>query len=250
MLAVRVLGCSGSYAAPGGACTGYLVESSNTRVWLDAGPGTLANLQESCSLTELDAVVITHAHPDHWLELPVVANALEWYEQRDKLPVYSNAHAESEARSLMGSAVETVFDWRIVDSTEAVTIGDQRWTFAKTEHYVPTYATRTDADGHSLVFTSDTGPNFSLSSLCGEGQRIDLALVESTFLNRSDHIGALHLSAAEAGQLAHDAQVTRLLLTHQAPLEDRQAHVDAASTKFSGEIVLAEVGRLYPAAGD
>ena len=85
MLAVRVLGCSGSYAAAGGACTGYLVQSTGANVWLDAGPGTLSNLQRHARLGDLDAIVLTHAPPDHWLELPVVANALEWYERRDQI---------------------------------------------------------------------------------------------------------------------------------------------------------------------
>ena len=65
----------------------------------------------------------------------------------------------------------------------------------------------------------------------------------------SEHPGALHLSADEAGALAAAADVGRLVLTHQAPLEDRQAHLDKAREKFSGPIVLAEVGRQYPATG-
>ena len=248
MLAVTVLGCSGSYAEPGGACTGYLVQSSGARVWLDAGPGTLANLQDSCRLTELDAVVITHAHPDHWLELPVVANALEWYETRDPLPVYSNAHTEAAARELIGEPIDRIFAWRVVDTSDKVTIGDQTWSFAETEHYIPTYATRTDAEGHTLVFSSDTGPGFSLRSLYDGDEIIDLAIVESTFLDREGHAGALHLAAPEAGTMAQEGLVARLLLTHQAPFEDRQAHADAAAANFSGDIVLAEVGRLYAAA--
>lgn len=250
MLAVRVLGCSGTYAAPGGACSGYLVQSSEMKVWLEAGPGTFANLQQTCTLAELDAVVITHSHPDHWLELPVVANALEWYENRDRLPVYSNTPTEHAARSLMGDSIDDVFDWRIVEAVDVITIGDQTWTFAEADHYVPTLATRVDAGGHSIAFTSDTGPKFSLSQLYDADEVIDLALVESTFLNRSDHPGALHLSAAEAGLMATEGGVVRLVLTHQAPREDRAAHLVAASANFSGQIVLAEVGRLYPAAGD
>jgi ribonuclease BN (tRNA processing enzyme) len=249
MLAVTVLGCSGSYAEPGGACTGYLVQSYEAKVWLDAGPGTLANLQTSCRLSELDAVVITHAHPDHWLELPVVANALHWYEKRDPLPVYSNAHTESEARSLIGALFDKVFDWRIVEESSEITIGDQRWRFAPTDHYIPTFATRVDAGPHTLAFSSDTGPRFSFDALYGPDEVIDLALVESTFLDRSDHLGALHLSAYEAGELAERAKVVQLILTHLAPFEDRQAHLEAAASKFSGQIVLAEVGRQYPAAG-
>lgn len=250
MLAVNVLGCSGSYAAAGGACTGYLMQSSGANVWLDAGPGTLANLQKECALADLDAIVLTHAHPDHWLEMPVVANAIEWYEPRERLPVYSNADMAAQARSLIGPAIDTPFDWHIVDVDDEVTIGDQTWTFAQTEHYVPTFATRTEADGMSIVFTADTGPRFSLAPMIERSGPIDLLLIESTFLERSEHPGVLHLAADEAGAMAEAAGVPRIVLTHQSPREDRQAHVAKAQANFSGEIVLAEVGHQYAAKAD
>ena len=249
MLAVTVLGCSGSYAAAGGACTGYLMQSHATSVWLDAGPGTLANLQKVTKLADLDAVVLTHAHPDHWLELPVVANAIVWYEPRPRLPVYSNAHMAAAARALIGPDIDGPFDWNIVDDDDVITIGDQTWSFASTEHYIPTFATRTDHDGQSIVFTSDTGPGFSLEPMVTRHGAIDLALIESTFLERSEHPGALHLAADEAGQMAERAGVGRVVLTHQAPLEDRAAHLAKAAANFSGAIVLAEVGQQYAATG-
>jgi len=247
MLAVTVLGCSGSYAAPGGACTGYLIESATTKVWLDAGPGTLANLQDVCTLAELDAVVLTHAHPDHWLELPIVANALQWYEQRSRLPVYSNAHMANQARDLIGPDIDVPFEWFIVDENDTLVIGDQTWTFAATEHYVPTLAIRAESGGQSIAFSSDTGPAFSFNPMVERDGPIDLMLIESTFLERSEHVGVLHLSADEAGEIAEQAGATRVVLTHQAPLEDRLAHLERASTNFSGTMVLAQVGQQYPA---
>jgi len=66
---LTVLGCSGSYPGPGGAASGYLVEADGTRIWLDAGSGTLANLQRHIGLDAVDAVVLSHEHPDHWADI-------------------------------------------------------------------------------------------------------------------------------------------------------------------------------------
>lgn len=225
------------------------MQSPQANVWLDAGPGTLANLQLVCTLGELDAVVLTHAHPDHWLELPVVANALQWYESRSRLTVYSNAHMAEQARALIGPEIDGPFDWRVIEVDDKVIVGDQTWTFAQTDHYVPTFATRTDCDGESIVFTSDTGQDFSLESMVERSGPIDLAIIESTFLERSEHLGVLHLAADEAGALAEQAGVKRVVLTHQAPLEDRAAHLAKASSKFSGQMALAEVRQQYAASG-
>ena len=76
-LSITVLGCSGTYAGPGGACSGYLVRSNDTSVWVDTGPGSLANLQQHIDLASLDAIVVSHSHPDHWGELGVRAKRAE-----------------------------------------------------------------------------------------------------------------------------------------------------------------------------
>ncbi|HEV2369108.1 MAG TPA: MBL fold metallo-hydrolase, partial [Acidimicrobiales bacterium] len=68
-LRLTVLGCSGSYPGPGQACSGYLVRHGATTVWLDAGSGTLANLQLHVALGEIDAIVLSHEHPDHWSDV-------------------------------------------------------------------------------------------------------------------------------------------------------------------------------------
>ncbi|MBN2622032.1 MAG: MBL fold metallo-hydrolase, partial [Acidimicrobiales bacterium] len=77
-LTVTVLGSSGTYAGPGEACSGYLVRSPGATVVVDLGSGTLANLQHHVELGAVDAVVLTHEHPDHWLDLPLLRNALRY----------------------------------------------------------------------------------------------------------------------------------------------------------------------------
>ena len=65
---LTVLGSSGGYPAPGSACSGYLLEDADTRLWIDAGSGTFARLLEHCAPNELSAVLISHLHADHWTD--------------------------------------------------------------------------------------------------------------------------------------------------------------------------------------
>lgn len=246
-LTVTILGCSGSYAAAGGACSGYLLRSAGATVWLDAGPGTLGELQRHCALADLDAIVLSHAHPDHWLELPVLANALGWYVERPTLPVYANAAVFESASLLTGEDSDSgrrVFDWREVNDTSTVEIGDQTWNFRTTDHYVPTLASRTECDGRVLVYTADTGPAWSLTDFDAP---ITTALCESTFRIRAGHEAVQHLSAGEAATMAKDAGVEQLLLTHLAPGEVPAEHYEAARAEFDGKIAVVERGATYAA---
>lgn len=243
-LSLTVLGCCGSYAGPGGACSGYLVRGGGEAVWLDAGPGTLAKLQEHVTLGELSALVLTHEHPDHWLELPVLRNALQYYEQRSGFSVVSNVAVRRRAVELVGAdELDAVFDWTIVDPSVTHRIGGQVWTFSETEHYVPTLAMRVEVAGRSLGFSADTGPGWSMTELAP----VNLALIEATYARREGHEGVLHLTAGEAAQMATDVAADHLVLTHQAPSEDGDEHLAEARNHFAGEISIAAPGAVYAA---
>src|SRR5699024_10189414 len=96
---VRVIGCCGSFAGPCGAASSYLIEHEDAagrtwRVLMDLGSGAFGPLQKVIDPTQLDAVVISHLHPDHFLDL----TGLEvfWaYHERDDLPVLP-IHAPAE----------------------------------------------------------------------------------------------------------------------------------------------------------
>lgn len=242
-LSVTILGCSGSYSAPGLACTGYLVESEGTRVWLDAGPGTLANLQRHCTLTEIDAIVVTHEHPDHWLDLAMAYVACRYFVDRAPMPVYGTAGTHALAQALAGAHdLAPTIDWRFITDADRVTIGDQQWRFSRTDHPVETLAPRVDSGGRSFAFSADTGEDWSFASL-GEG--IDLGLCEATFLHQDLVTSSRHLSARQAGAMAAEAGVGRLLLTHLAPGSDAPAFGREATEAFGAPVELVEVDRRY-----
>jgi ribonuclease BN (tRNA processing enzyme) len=247
VLDVIVLGCSGTYAAAGGACTGYLVQAGGRSVLLDCGPGTLANLQRHLDVRALDAVVITHCHPDHWVELPVLRNVLKWVVKRDDpLPVFTTSETWSMAEVVSKDAMLDTFAPTIVkDGSDEMILG-QRWRFSRTDHPVETLAVRVDADRRSFAFSADTGPGWSLASLA-DGAGIDLAFIESTFRDATYPGDVQHLTARQAGLMATIGDVRHLVLTHLMPGEDTSAHLTEARASFDGPVSLADINERYEA---
>ena len=237
-LTLTVLGTDGSYPGPGGACSGYLLRAGGFCTWLDAGPGTLANLQLHIPLAELDAVVLSHAHPDHWSDVEGLHIAMRYFLGRRGLPVYAPEGLKDLMRS---GGPDGTLDWRVIGDGQSADIGPVRWTWSRTDHPVETLAARADLHGRSLGYSADTGPAWSLTSL---GQPVDLALVEASLTTEAE--GTLqHLSARQAGAAAAGAGAGRLLLTHLAPPIDREhARVEAAAA-YGRPVEVAAVGQTW-----
>lgn len=233
---LTVLGCSGSYPGPGMACSGYLVRTDRTTIWLDAGSGTMANLQRHVSIADVDAVVLTHAHVDHWSDVRSLAVAAQYYLKRPKVPVYGPG-------DLMGflRRTEKHLEPNKVSDGDELSIGDLNLKFSATTHSVPTVAVRLDGGGRSLAYSSDTGPEWELSAL---GTDFDLALVEATYLADAEG-SAPHLSARQAGETAKRAGARRLLVTHIAPVVDREAARTEAAAAYGGAVEVAAENQTY-----
>jgi ribonuclease BN (tRNA processing enzyme) len=240
-LTVTVLGCSGTYAGAGGACSGYLLRTATTNLWVDCGPGTLANVQEHLDLTDLHGLVITHAHPDHWMELPVLVNALRYGVGAPDLgiPLLWTART-AEIMSRVGPEVMApTFHPRVIDERSTATIGDIELRFSRTDHPVETLAVRADHGPWSIAYSADTGDDWELSSL---GPGIDLAVVEAS-LDESDAGVVQHLTGSEAGRQAAGAGA--LLLTHVLPGGDVEERRTAAARAYDGPIAVAQINRTY-----
>jgi ribonuclease BN (tRNA processing enzyme) len=244
-LSVTVLGCSGSYAAVGGACTGYLVDTPGARVWLDAGPGTLANLQAHIAPAELDAVVLTHEHPDHWLEIPVFVNVLKHFTPPiQPLPVFLTAGTAALLAAFHADAQAPAgpVDLHVVDAASDVLIGDQQWRFSRTDHPVETLAVHVTAGDDTFAFTADTGPGWGLAAF---GRPIGLAFVESSLPEREPWPDVAHLTPREAATSAVEAGVGQLVLTHLPPGADSDHHRSVAAAVFGRPVGMAQVGATF-----
>lgn len=236
-LSLTVLGCDGSFPGPGGAGSGYLLQCDGTTVWLDAGPGTLANLQLHTTMAEVDAVIVTHEHVDHWSDLEHFAVATKWVAKRPPVPLY----CEPDLTSLMRTPATSQFGLRPINPESRVDIGAMAFSFSRTDHSVATLAVRVDGAGRSLGYSADSGPGWGFSRL---GPGLDLALCEATFL--SEREGQLpHMSARQAGLNAREAGAARLVITHLWPGVDREAARTEAAAAFGGPVELAEIGKTF-----
>ena len=236
-LTLTILGRSGSFAGPGEACSGYLLSSDSTHVWLDCGPGTLANLQEHVALEALSGIVVSHAHPDHWIELPLAHVAFQHYIHRKDLPVFGTAETRERLEAARGEQLAPTFDWTTITDGSSFEIGDLRFTCAVTDHPVETLAMRIEdvTGGCRMVYSADTGPEWPLTTL-GEG--FDLALCEATLA--AEEAGTFtHLSAAEAGEQARLAGARRLVITHFAPGMDTDLARKQAAETFGNDVDVA-----------
>jgi ribonuclease BN (tRNA processing enzyme) len=234
-LELTVLGCSGSYGAPaGGACSGYLVRAGDTTIWMDCGNGSFANLQQHARVEDLDAVVITHAHPDHCVDLYGLHVLYKYGLECDCLPVYAPEGVGKQLEALVGEWGDT-FDWHVVGDGHHVDVGAARLQFSRTDHPPPTMAVQVTHANRRLIYTSDTGPGWS-PEVFGPGA--DLVLSEATY-QHDDIRAPIHLSARQAGELARAAGAKELMLTHLWPSLDPIASIEEASEAFGRIVVLA-----------
>jgi len=242
---LRVLGSNGTYPTPGRPCSGYLIESGDTLVMLDAGPGTLVGLQEAGGVARLSALVLTHAHPDHCADAFSLFNLLRLGpDPRAGLPAFGPEGLADGLARFLGAGEDhsfhRTFAWRTVGRSDGVRVGDLEISFGLTHHQVPTLAAAFAAGGRKLVYSADTGPGGDLPTLAAGA---DLLLCEATLQGEEGATGwPYHLSAAGAGALARQAGAARLLVTHLSPILDPERSVAEAAAVFGGPVAWAAPG--------
>jgi ribonuclease BN (tRNA processing enzyme) len=150
------------------------------------------------------------------------------------LPVYAPEGVEKTLEGLVGDWTDT-FDWKLVGDGDRASIGDTEVQFSRTDHPLPTMGIQLEQGGKRLVYTADTGPEWSVEAFAPGA---DLVLSEATY-QHDDIRAPIHLSARQAGEAARAAKARRLMLTHLWPMLDPVASVEEGSEAFGRAVTLA-----------
>ncbi len=260
---LTVLGKSPSWQDAGGACSGYLVEEAGTAVVVDCGNGVFSKLRRFRDYTRVDAVVISHLHADHFLDLVPFAYALTYAPRQQPVPVDRWPGTEAPARPRLiapTGAVETfrrvVGAWGNEDLIEnafaleeyepaaSPRVGPLEFTFQSVPHFTETFAIciKSERGDAKLVFGADSRPTDELIEFARD---CDLLLVEAT-LPRPERTGERgHLTPREAGEHGREAGAKRVVLTHISDELDPDWALEEASKAFDGPIEVARDGAVY-----
>jgi ribonuclease BN (tRNA processing enzyme) len=259
---ITVLGKSPSWQDAGGACSGYLVEDAGTRVLVDCGSGVFSELRRVVDYVDVDAVVISHMHGDHFLDLVPFACALLFAPRQQPVAVAGWPGTDDPARprllvppgaidvlSTIADAggqprlFERAFRLREYEVAETVALGGLRARFAPVPHYIPTNAVElVSSQGGRFTYGADHRPNDAIVDFAAA---TDLLMLEAT-LPRPERAGPRgHLTAAEAGEHAAACGAARLVLTHISDELDHEWALAEAARAYRGPIEVAKAGAVY-----
>ena len=259
---ITVLGKSPSWQDAGGACSGYLIQEGDYSLLLDCGNGVFSKLRMFRDYVDVDAVVISHLHADHFLDLVPYAYALTYAPRQQPVPVagwpgtdaparpqlYAPTGATEMFRQIAGCwgndrLVEQAFTLHEYKPWDEFEAGPFQTRFCEVPHYTETFAVELISDGGSrLTYGADCSPNDELVRFARE---TDLLLIEAT-LPRPERTGKRgHLTPAEAGEHGRRAGAKRLVITHFSDELDPEWARAQAAEAFGSDVELAAEGAVY-----
>lgn len=226
---LTVLGSSGGFPGPDNPCSGFYLEHGETRLWIDAGNGTFANLQRLVDYTKVTALVLSHVHADHCADVYTLYVAIRYAVGGGfRLPLYCPPGTrETLAPQLLEGGWDELgkaFDFNEIDDGKTVRIGEASLSFLRTDHPAHTLAIRVETEAGVLTYSADTGPK---ADLAGFARGSDLLLCEATY-QEGKMGGPVHLSARQAGETAVQGGVRELILTHVWPPFDPEVSLREA----------------------
>jgi ribonuclease BN (tRNA processing enzyme) len=260
---LTIVGCTGSFPGPLSPASCYLVTANDgERTWrilLDLGNGALGTAQRYLALEDIDAVFLSHLHPDHCMDLCGLHVAVRWHPDgwpKGRIPVWGPADTADRIAIAYGMDVDpgmhSEFEFHHWTDGEVVKFGPFNITPYGVRHPVDeAYAMRVEAtepgqDGPVTRVLAYSGDTDSCPALIEAAHGADMFLCEAAYHEgRDDAIEGVHLTGKRAGAAATEAKVRRLLLTHLPVWNDSVRTVTEARETYSGDLAVAVAGVSY-----
>ncbi|MER6122671.1 MBL fold metallo-hydrolase [Streptomyces sp. NPDC001795] len=242
-LSLTVLGTASPHPGPDRPCSGYLLRGGGAEVWLDAGPGTFAELQRHTDPTRLTAIWVSHLHADHSADLlcAVYAFAYGGLTPPAPIPVYAPGDCVRRLAGFFGHPdvrfLSGILDFRPLYDGHFVQHWNLRLTARAVAHDTEAYGLRAECQGSVLAYSGDSGPCDALAELASGA---DLFLCEADIDRHREGEQQVHLTPEDAGACAKGAR--ELLVTHVGPTLTREAAVGRAAAIFGGPTAAAREG--------
>jgi len=263
---IKTCGTVSPYCHKNKNCPGYLIQEESSKVLLDCGNGVMRELNLTEDLENL-TVIISHLHKDHYGDLLSLAYAsyvhkslgllkrkIKVYLPKPNLEgefIYNNINGEKITKQLESTLFDYLYltnfqkeqylDISTYDENTILKLGSLTINFAKNPHQVTTYSIKVSSNNQKLVYTSDTGYNGNI--VTNFAKEADLLICEATYLEGQKRTIDNHLYAKEAGLIAKEANVKKLLLTHFWPEIPKEQYLFEAKLNFS-ETMVAEEGKI------
>ncbi|WP_435360546.1 MBL fold metallo-hydrolase [Haloarchaeobius sp. DFWS5] len=277
---VTLLGTGSPIPTLDRAGTSIAVEFDDETVLVDCGPGTTHRcVEHEIHPADVETLFLTHNHLDHTADLFhfVVAS---WSLGREALTVYGPANTERLLDALYDCYDEDIAyrrefydeagidDVEWVQTTDVLVVEGDGWqaTMRQVDHAIETYAHRFETDDATFVFSADTTPEAGIADFAANADLLvqDACVARETVDPNPDHDGLVwdrltepmsdeaaaglsetHCTPREAGEIAAEAGVDTLVLTHLLPYRDTDAMAEQAKSAFDGQVVVAEDGLRF-----
>lgn len=247
---LTILGCRAGSPSRNVAAAGYLLSHNNKQVLIDCGPGVAMRLTADPGRENLSAIIVSHEHADHCLDLLALAYHRCFPVPLPPLPLYGPPPLKrvldllDEAFGIptlatLSKPLAAAFSFCPITPGQQFAIGDLRVETLRAQHPVDTLCLR--FPDLKVVYTADGALCDALIDFAGGAQ---LLLSEATYPTADGHNLQEHghMTAFQAGGLAKEAGVRTLVLTHLSDLNQAAATFREARRAFSGQTVLASPG--------
>ena len=238
---LTVFGNNATCPEADGACSSFLVEAEGKKILLDMGNGSLAKIRQNVDLADLDMIVISHLHFDHYGDLFCAKYHLEtrkaYGEEIQKIPLLIPKLPDWAAAELF---TNDVFDIHIISDGALFKFDKLEISFVELVHLIESYGVRIRGDGKILAYSGDTGICDALDTVAVNA---DMFLCEATFCSGSSAEEKHHLSAKTAAMKATAVGAKRLLLTHFH--SEQQERIYEEACQYCTNVEATHIGETY-----